>query len=42
MGRNEIVERILARAEAVKALGAIALYVYGSRARGGERNHMHS
>ena len=37
MGRTEIVERIRARAEAVKALGATALYIYGSRARGDER-----
>ena len=29
MGRSEIVERIRARAEAVKALGATALYIYG-------------
>ncbi len=37
MGRTEIVERIRASAEAVKALGATALYIYGSRARGDER-----
>ena len=37
MGRTEIVERIRARAEAAKALGATALYIYGSRARGDER-----
>ena len=34
MGRTEIVERIRARAEAVKALGATALYIYGSRGDG--------
>lgn len=37
MGRHDIIERIRARAEAVKALGATALYIYGSRARGEER-----
>ena len=37
MGREEIIERIRARAEAVKALGATALYIYGSRVRGEER-----
>ena len=37
MGKTEIVERIRARAEAVKALGATALYIYGSRVRGEER-----
>jgi predicted nucleotidyltransferase len=37
MGRTEIVERIRARAEAVKALGATALYICGSRARGDEQ-----
>lgn len=38
MDRHEIIERIRARAEAVKALGATALYIYGSRARGEERH----
>ena len=37
MGRQDIIERIRARAEAVRALGATALYIYGSRARGDER-----
>jgi uncharacterized protein len=37
MGRQDIIERIQARAEAVRALGATALYIYGSRARGEER-----
>jgi hypothetical protein len=37
MGRHDIIERIKARAEAVRALGATALYIYGSRARGDER-----
>jgi uncharacterized protein len=37
MGRQDIIERIRARAEAVRALGATALYIYGSRARGEER-----
>jgi hypothetical protein len=37
MGAADIIERIRARAEAVTALGATALYIYGSRARGGER-----
>lgn len=37
MGRDDIIARIKARAEAVKALGATALYIYGSRARGEER-----
>lgn len=37
MGREDIIERIRARAEAVKALGATALYIYGSRVRGEER-----
>lgn len=32
-----IIERIRARGEAVKALGATALYIYGSRVRGEER-----
>jgi predicted nucleotidyltransferase len=31
-------ERIRSRAEAVRALGATALYIYGSRARGDERS----
>ncbi len=34
MGRDEIIERIRANAEAVRALGATSLYIYGSRARG--------
>lgn len=38
MGRTDIVQRIRAQAEAVKALGATALYIYGSRARGDERD----
>jgi predicted nucleotidyltransferase len=33
MDRAEIIARIRARAEVVKALGATALYIYGSRAR---------
>lgn len=37
MGREDIIERIRAQAEAVKALGATALYIYGSRVRGEER-----
>lgn len=37
MGRDDIIARIKARAESVKALGATALYIYGSRARGEER-----
>jgi predicted nucleotidyltransferase len=37
MGRQDIIERIRARAEAIRALGATALYIYGSRARGEER-----
>jgi predicted nucleotidyltransferase len=37
MGRQDIIERIQARAEAARALGATALYIYGSRARGEER-----
>ncbi|MGD9727742.1 MAG: nucleotidyltransferase family protein [Hyphomicrobiaceae bacterium] len=37
MSRDDIIERIRARAEAIKALGATALYIYGSRARGEER-----
>ena len=36
MGRAEIIARIRERAEAVRALGATALYIYGSRARGEE------
>jgi hypothetical protein len=38
MGRSDIVERIRAQTEAVKALGATALYIYGSRARGDEQS----
>ena len=38
MDRHDIIERIRARAEAVTALGATALYIYGSRARGEERH----
>ena len=38
MRRAEIIDRIRARAEAVKSLGATALYIYGSRARGEERS----
>ena len=37
MGREDIIERIKARAEAVRSLGATALYIYGSRARGDDR-----
>ncbi len=37
MGREEIVARIRERADAVRALGATALYIYGSRARGEAR-----
>jgi uncharacterized protein len=37
MGRDEIIARIRERGEAVKALGATALYIYGSRARGDAR-----
>jgi uncharacterized protein len=37
MARQDIIERIQARADAVRALGATALYIYGSRARGEER-----
>jgi predicted nucleotidyltransferase len=37
VGRQDIIERIRAQAEAVRALGATALYIYGSRARGDER-----
>ncbi|KAB2912595.1 MAG: nucleotidyltransferase family protein [Hyphomicrobiaceae bacterium] len=33
MSRDDIIARIRARAEAVRALGATALYIYGSRAR---------
>lgn len=34
MGREDIIARIRDRAEAVRALGATALYIYGARARG--------
>lgn len=37
MGREDIIARIRERAEAVRALGATALYIYGSRARGEAR-----
>ena len=37
MNRQDIIKRIRAQAGAVKALGATALYIYGSRARGDER-----
>jgi len=37
MSRDDIIARIKAQAEAVRALGATALYIYGSRARGEER-----
>lgn len=37
MDRHDIIERIKARAKAVRALGATALYIYGSRVRGDER-----
>lgn len=37
MGRDDIIERIRANAEAVRALGATSLYIYGSRARGEAR-----
>lgn len=38
MGRDEIIERIRALAQGVRSLGATALYIYGSRARGDERS----
>jgi predicted nucleotidyltransferase len=34
MDKADIITRIRRRAEAVRALGATALYIYGSRARG--------
>jgi len=34
---EQIIARIKARAEAVKSLGATALYIYGSRVRGDDR-----
>jgi predicted nucleotidyltransferase len=37
MGKDDIIARIKARAEAIAALGATALYIYGSRSRGEER-----
>ena len=37
MGRDEIINRIRQQAAAVRGLGATALYIYGSRARGDER-----
>ena len=37
MSHQDIIDRIRAQAEAVKALGATALYIYGSRARGDAR-----
>ena len=37
MGREEIIARIRERADVVRALGATALYIYGSRARGEAR-----
>ena len=37
MNVSEIVTRIALTADAVKAEGATALYIYGSRARGSER-----
>lgn len=37
MSRDDIIQRIRAQAEAVRAFGATALYIYGSRARGEER-----
>ena len=37
MGRQDIIDRIKACAGAVRGLGATALYIYGSRARGEER-----
>lgn len=37
MSRDDIIQRIKAHAEAVKAFGATALYIYGSRARGDGR-----
>jgi predicted nucleotidyltransferase len=39
MDRGDIIARIQARAGAVKALGATALYIYGSRARGEGRSN---
>ena len=37
MGREDIIERIKGRAEAVRALGVTALFIYGSRARGDDQ-----
>jgi len=37
MVRQDIIERIRARAETVRSLGATALYINGSRARGDDR-----
>ncbi len=37
MGRDEIIDRIRANAETVKAFGATSLFIYGSRARGDSR-----
>lgn len=37
MGHDDIIDRIRARAASVRALGATALYIYGSRARGEAR-----
>jgi uncharacterized protein len=37
MGPEDIIKRIKAQAEAVRSLGATALYIYGSRARGDDR-----
>jgi uncharacterized protein len=34
MGPDDIIERIRAHSEAIRSLGATALYIYGSRARG--------
>lgn len=38
MERQEIIDRIRRQADAIKALGATALYIYGSRARGDARS----
>lgn len=37
MGQDDIIDRIRARSDAIKALGATALYIYGSRTRGEAR-----
>ena len=37
MNRDDIITRIRARADTIRAMGATALYIYGSRARGDEQ-----